>query len=183
MNIQLSEWSINDAIHRLKTFESNIKVANEDIVEKLVDSGEEFARYYNSLMTYAVGKNDAVIVPTKELDGIKSKGTVALTGSNAVYYEFGTGEEGLKNPHPTKEQFGLNPYNSGPKIRVNKSGQHYWYVPKGKYIPSQYVRGNGYTQGVPAGKQMYMTAQHLHSIKNDIIKKELNGAIRKFKQK
>ena len=181
MKIQLSEASVSDAIQRLKTLQDNIKLANENIVEKLVDSGEQFAGYYNSLMTAAVGKNDSVIVPSKDLNGIKSKGTVALTGSNAVYYEFGTGEEGLKNPHPTKEQFGLNPYNSGPRIRVNKSGQHYWYVPKGKYIPSQYVRNNGYTQGVPAGKQMYMTAQHLRSIKKDIIKTELNGAIRKFK--
>ena len=181
MKIQLSEASIKNAIDLIKTLEDNINVANENIVDRLVDEGQQYAAYYNALMTYAVGKNNARVVPSKTLGGVKSKGSIALTGTDAVYYEFGTGEEGLHNPHPIKENFALNPYNSGPTIKVNKQGQHYWYVPKGKYVPSQYVRANGYTQGVPAGKQMYMTAQHLRSIKNNIIKEELNGAIQKFK--
>lgn len=181
MIIQLTEASVKDAIERLKTFRSNIKVANEDIVSNLVDSGHEYANYYNSLMTFATGKNNTTVIPSKDLNGTESRGSVALTGEDAVYYEFGTGDEGQNDPHPIKDRFGLNPYNSGPTIRTNKSGQHYWYVPRGKYIPSQFVKSNGYTRGVPAGKQMYMTAQHLRSIKNDIISKELNGAITKFK--
>lgn len=181
MKIKLSEASIKDAINRVKTLQNNIEVANEQIVERLIDAGEQHAAYYNTLMTSAVGKNDARVISEKTLSGLKSKGSIALVGTDAVYYEFGTGEEGLHNPHPIKENFGLKPYNSGPTIKVNKSGQHYWYVPKGNYIPSQYVRENGYTQGVPAGKQMYMTAQHLRAIKNKIIKEELNGAIKKFK--
>lgn len=181
MKIQLSESSIKDAIDRIHTLQSNIDIANENIVERLIDAGEQYAGYYNALMTSAVGKNNAQVLSTKDLSGSKSRGTVELTGTDAVYYEFGTGEEGLNNPHPVKENFGLRPYNSGPTIKINKSGQHYWFVPKGQFIPSTYVSANGYTQGVPAGKQMYSTAQHLRSIKNKIIKEELNGAIKKFK--
>lgn len=181
MKIQLSEASVKDAINRIKTLQSNIEIANENIVERLVEAGEQYASYYNSLMTPAVGKNNARVISEINLSGTKSNGNIALTGTDAVYYEFGTGEEGLNNPHPIKENFALKPYNSGPTIKINKKGQHYWIIPKGQFIPSQYVRANGYTQGVPAGKQMYMTSQHLRSIKNEIIKEELNGAIKKFK--
>lgn len=181
MKIQLSEASIKNAIEVVKFLADNIEIANENIVERMVDEGEQYAGYQNALMTPAVGKNNSRVVSTKNLGGSKSKGSIALTGTDAVYYEFGTGEEGANHPHPLKENFGLNPYNSGPTIKVNEKGQHYWYIPRGKYIPSQYVRSTGYTQGVPAGKQMYMTAQHLRSIKRKIIKEELNAAIKKVK--
>lgn len=182
MKIELSVASVNDAIQRVKTLRDNIMVANERIVERLVEDGGEQALFYNSSApTYGI--NDTRIITEATLNGFKSKGSVALNGSNAVYYEFGTGEEGASNPHPTKDNFGLNPYNSGPFVstHVSKAGRHYWFVPKGRYTPNTYVKNGGYTEGIPAGKQMYNTAQHLHSVKYNIIKDELNGAIRKFK--
>lgn len=182
MKIQLSETSVKDAIQRLKTLEDNIRIANENIVDRLVNTGSEQAMFYNSTApTYGV--SDIRIIAETTLNGNKSNGTISMNGSNAVYYEFGTGEEGMASPHPVKENFGLRPYNSGPFVstHINKAGRHYWLIPKGKYSPNSYVRKGGYTEGIPAGKQMYNTAQHLHSIKHDIIKKELNAAVRKFK--
>lgn len=182
MNIKLSEASVKDAINRLKTLKDNIDVANERIVERLIEIGGEQATFYNSTApTYGV--SDVRVITESKLNGSNSKGSIALNGSNAVYYEFGTGEEGMSNAHPIKDNFGLNAYNSGPFVstHVNKAGRHYWFIPKGLYTPNSYVRQKGYTEGIPAGKQMYNTAQHLHSVKHQIIKDELNGAIRKFK--
>lgn len=184
MKIQLSEPSVKDAIDRLKTLQSNIETANENIIDTLVSKGESQANMYNtSAPNY--GFNDTRIISDKNLNGMKSTGSVALTGEQAVYYEFGTGEEGASNGHPWKWQtdVSLNGYNSGPFVsrHINKKGRHYWVIPKGLYRPSKYVMRNGYTEGIPAGKQMYSTAQYIRFIKDTVITKELNGAIKKFK--
>ena len=99
-----------------------------------------------------------------------------MSGENAIYDEFGTGEQGLDNPHPMKEQFSLNPYNSGPTIFYNQfAGRHQWY-----YRPmagKPYFTKSGATEGIPAGKQMYNTLQNLNKIKRNIAVNETNKVI------
>ena len=185
MEIKLVEWSINDAIGRVNTLIKNIEVSNEKIVEQLVEKGENQANsYHNQMPSYGIV--DTYIDSDLKLNGGNSKGTVSMNGPSAVYYEFGTGEEGAKNGHPLKWQTNvhLNGYNSGPFVskHINKSGRHYWYIPKNKYWSSSpYVKEGGYTEGVPAGKVMYDTARYLRFIKGSVVKKQLNGAIKKFK--
>lgn len=185
MKIKLVEWSINDAIGRVETFINNIETANELIVEQLIEKGEKQANLYHaSAPNYGI--NDTRIDSEMSLNGNNSKGSIYMTGPSAVYKEFGTGEEGAANGHPLKWQTNvpLNGYNSGPFVskHINKSGRHYWIVPKGHYRPNSYVRDNGYTEGIPAGKVMYSTAQYIRFIKSTIVEKNLRGAIKKFNE-
>lgn len=183
MIIGLSEASIKDAIHRVETLADNINVANELIVEQLIDKGEKQANLYHATVAN-YGINDTHIDSEMSLNGNSSKGSVLMTGPSSVYLEFGTGEEGAADGHPLKWQTNvpLNGYNSGPFVskHINKSGRHYWIIPKGKYSPNSYVKANGYTEGIPAGKVMYNTAQYMRFIKSTIVEKNLNGAIKKF---
>ena len=111
----------------------------------------------------------------------KNKGFIALEGPGAVYDEFGTGERGADDAHPLKGFYGLNPYNSGPIVstHINRNGRHYWFAPNWSSDP--YMYPNGYTEGIPSGKQMYKTLLYIRSIKDDIIKEEVNNAIRTLK--
>lgn len=183
MKIELSEASIKDAIHRVKTLADNIEVANELIVEQLIEKGEKQANLYHaSAPNYGI--DDTRIDSEMSLNGNNSNGSIFMTGPSSVYFEFGTGEEGAANGHPWKWQTNvpLNGYNSGPFVskHINKSGRHYWIIPKGYYRPNSYVRDNGYTEGIPAGKVMYSTAQYIRFIKSTVVEKNLRGAIKKF---
>ena len=184
MKIQLSEASVSDAIQRLKTLQDNIQVANEMIVEELVSKGEEQANFYHNTAA-TQGVVDTYIDSDLQLNGRKSNGNIYMTGPSAVYFEFGTGEEGASSGHPLKWQTNvrLNAYNSGPFVsrHINKAGRHYWFIPKNKYwSESPYVKENGYTEGIPAGKVMYDTTRYIRFIKNTVVKKNLEGAIKKF---
>lgn len=169
MVIKLSEASIDDAAKRMRGFLSdNFRVANERIVERLVSLGESKAYALNNAAQRS--SIDPSAVSSAILES-RTKGYIILHGKSAVYDEFGTGEEGLSDPHPMKGNFGLNPYNSGPIVSKNIdpiTNRHYWYY-NGKR-----------TEGIPAGKQMYNTAKYIREIKDQIIKKELNGSIKRI---
>lgn len=168
MIVKLSEAGIKDAINKIDTLKDNIKVANQMIVAELVREGCETAAIHNVNALHSSTEIPVVIGKTTQ-NG--SKGYVALKGDAAVYDEFGTGEMGLDSPHPLKSNFGLNPYNSGPIVSVTineKTGRHYWFY-------------RGYTEGIPAGKQMYKTANELRKVKNDIVTKEMNSALQRFR--
>ena len=51
------------------------------------------------------------------------------------------------------------------------------------FVPNEYVENTGYTEGIPSGKQMYSTDNYIKFIKNSIIEKEFNGAVKKFNKK
>lgn len=169
MIVQLSEVGIKDAIHRLNTLKDNIEVGSQTIVERLVEKGSAFANTYNASAPQS-GLEKARVVGTVT-EG-RHKGYVALIGPSAVYDEFGTGEEGAADPHPIKGNFGLNPYNSGPVVSTHinpDTGRHFWYY-------------NGeITEGIPSGKQMYNTAKDLRAIKDTIIIREMENAIKRFR--
>lgn len=181
-HMKLGVFDIKDTIEDLKFLKSNIKITSEDIVKELVIAGYEEAVMTNavapqsgtesSVVTQGIGKNEN-----------KDEGYVALIGRNAVYDEFGTGEEGASNPHPMKDSASrpLNPYNSGPTIKIDKKGHYYWmYSPMAS---RPYFTKTGYTNGIPAGKQIYNADMYIRKIKNDVIKEKLNDSIQFFKKK
>lgn len=181
MAYKLTVADIDLLLENVKLFADDMTIANERIVEKLVSEGAKIARQTVNSAPYS-GTEPSIIVDRITSGG--KKGYIALRGKKAVYDEFGTGEEGADSPHPLKNNFALNPYNSGPTIRVNPiTDRHYWIIPDGYYVPSEYVQEGGYTEGIPAGKQMYNTSIYLHSIKDEVIKKELQDTIKKFNKK
>lgn len=181
MKLQLSMYGVDDFTKRLRFLESDIEDASIVITNKLVDEGTFFADKLNSLAPKS-GIKDNVIIPThsKSILNKKSTGSITMQGENAVYDEFGTGEQGADKPHPTKSKFGLNPYNSGPFIFYNQfAGRRQWY-----YRPMagmMYFTDSGATEGIPAGKQMYTTAQILKKNKNAIAKEVWKSYANKYK--
>lgn len=177
MIVKLSKQGIKDAIQKLEFLKDNIKVANTDIIQNLVNIGVAEASTINAMAIQSGAEKSQVIGRVVE-NG--TKGYVVLTGPNAVYDEFGTGEEGLASPHPMHDTSSrpLNPYNSGPYVstHIDYTGKHYWiYQPNagiGNYDQS------GKTYGIPAGKQIYNAAKEIKARKDDVTKTELNNAIR-----
>ena len=148
----------------------------EEIVTNICNDGKQYATILNSIAPQS-GVEKSIV--GSEVYG--SKGELYLQGKSAVYDEFGTGEEGAFNPHPLKNNFGLNPYNSGPFVstHVDKYGQHFWFYTPMRGKP--YFFENGLTYGIPSGKQMYNTLQHINQIKANIVVDEINKAIRTLK--
>jgi len=165
--------------------------ATRGIVNGLLNEGYKIASDINS-QSFS-NNTDKSEVGIDEPYSISNgfKGSVYLYGTGAVYDEFGTGEEGASNPHPMKNNFGLNAYNSGSYVSTHinpYNGRHYWIYPPMSGQPyfdldfdgSGYTI-TGYTEGVPSGKQIYTALQHIRKIKGEIIAEELNDALRILK--
>lgn len=167
MKLQLSEYGITNIINELEYLNDTLTTTGGFIVDKLVDAGVAKATELNNAAPKSGIKPNTIYGEySKEGKG----GRVIMQGDDAVYDEFGTGEEGLSDPHPMKSNFPLNDYNSGPVVskNINSKGRHYWFY-------------RGYTEGIPSGKQMYNTTQYLRKEVKSVAKKELNDALKIFK--
>ena len=178
--MKLSTASIKEVIKQLKQFEKEFDKIEEEIINQLADLGlEEIQKNYNDT-PYKDGNEDISFFKT----GTNKSKSIGVVGSQVLYNEFGTGTEGASNPHPQKGEYGLNAYNSGETIRTNKDsntnatqngipvGGLYWtYNSNGKKI---------YTQGIPAGKQVYNAAKKMQKEKKKIIKKVVGDALSKL---
>ena len=182
MEIRLNNESVNLAIEKLKNLKKEVTgIAILPIIKKLVDEGEKVANDYT--IGAPQSGEDASRIITKVYKSELS-GYVALVGPNAIYDEFGTGEEGAADPHPLKGNFDLNPYNSGYFVsrQVDDKGLHYWiYKPMSgnSYFDVDGIKGK--THGIPSGKMIYYASTHVRNIKDQIIRDELNATVKKFK--
>lgn len=143
------------------------------IVDDICNAGVEKAIELNILSPKTgVAENDIYKMPTSD-----GRSAIIMQGENAVYDEFGTGEEGMHDPHPLKNQFPLNPYNSGPFIFYNEfTGRYQW-----RYRPmagKPYFTETGLTSGTPSGKQMFNTLQYVYSMKGDIVYENIQQALK-----
>lgn len=110
--------------------------------------------------------------------GSENEKTVSMVGPQAWYSEFGTGTHGEQHPHPLKQRFKLNPYNSGETIRkATKSVAEKTGIPEGElYWTYQDVNGEiQYTQGIPAQKQVYDAGQTIQKEIPEIVQKIMKG--------
>ena len=173
MILKLSSYDIGNLIDELEYVSDSIDVAGENIVKRLVYEGGAKAIELNAQAPQTGPEKSTISLMHK-----KNKGKISLVGPNAVYDEFGTGELGADVGHPLKGNYGLNPYNSGPFVstHINKNGRHFWFNPNVWSMDNTYFAPNGYTEGTPAGTQMYRTTNYILKIKNNIINEELNNA-------
>ena len=177
MIVKLSSYGIKDAISKINFLKDNIALASKEIIEELVNSGKNTAEALNNSAPHS-GTEPSIVLGKITENG--NKGYIALTGDSAVYDEFGTGEEGASDPHPLKDNFGLNPYNSGPTIFYNQFANRYQW----RYYPMRgkpYYTESGLTSGIPSGKQMYNTSKYIREIKDDVIKHKIQEALQKYK--
>ena len=178
--MKLSEYNISSLIQKLDGFGEALSSVSYDIVDELVDIGKQQAELFNNDAPKSGEQASTIDVEKAKIIEGKAIGSVYMQGDSAVYDEFGTGEEGLSDPHPIKGNFNLNPYNSGPTIQINpETGRHYWYYKpmEGRPYYNFPTQPDGYTEGIPSGKQMYKTLQHLREVKKNVAIKNTNKAI------
>lgn len=157
-NTKLSSQSIKETIRQLQTIKKNLKDCEEEITKELVDSTVQWINENYSNTTERPFNEDYMV--TGEVDG--NKGKVIASGGSVIYMEFGTGEIGKKSEtHPKRNEFPLNDFNSGPIVskHINKKGEHYWFY------------DGEYTQGIPAGLQVYRATEKLNKEKLTLAKK------------
>ena len=167
--IQISSNDINELISGLKTLSNDIEQMRSDIPLQVAHQGLTYLdkQYANTPDDENI--TDITTSVGKTIDGY----AILSSGYDVLYAEFGTGDEGQAKPHKEKSKYGLKGYNTGKHIRSVSEGNEklaskgitsgkYWtYEKDGKII---------YTQGIPAGMQMFNTSNELRS---NIIKKVL----------
>lgn len=139
------------------------KVLAEELRDRIVDKYHEFI---NTDADKLQNRNDSMVFVAKEDDG---RYGVHVIGHEILYDEFGTGTLGEQNPHPRKNKYPLNPYNSGKMIEFDGDGNGYWFF-KGEI-----------DYGQPAGMFVYDALQELSREKRQIGKQILKETIRKRK--
>ena len=153
INVGLDTGELTDLVKKLKRLSNDMKKLPSLLAEEVARDGlEELNKQY--LSTNQKNTDDITTSIEKNSNGYSIVGK----GKDVIYAEFGTGEIGKENPHErSQKEFGLNDYNSGPIVstHINSKGRHYWFY-------------NGYTEGIPAGKQFFNTGNY---IKNTGIKK------------
>lgn len=180
IKLNLSKAEIKDLSKRLKNLKKELKKVDDKIEDKLADFAmQEIQKNIASTPFKEVGDD---VKAFKEKRGNKT--VVGMKGTQAVYDEFGTGTEGLVNSHPIKSKYPLNPYNSGKTIRKNthaestatmegipQGGMYWTYTHEGEKI---------YTQGIPAGMQVYNAMESLKQEKERIVKEEVGELLSKL---
>lgn len=188
MKLKLSEYGISSLINDIEYLGDTLTDTGKSIVDKLVDTGIEKARELNNSAPRSGLHENTIDGEKAKLIGDKYSGSIYMTGEDAIFDEFGTGEEGASNPHPLAGviQFSVPPYSgyiTGPNVStlINPSnGRHYWIYKPNASLPS--YREDGYTEGIPSGKQMYNTLQYLRQETKGIAKSVISEALLNFKK-
>ncbi len=164
--MNLSSRSITETINQLKQLSSDVEKARKEVVKALVvRTGELIQENYNKT-TEKPFNEDYVVKTIISEDGLS--GSALAEGDSVLYAEFGTGEIGARGQkHPERGKFPLNDFNSGPMVSklINKKGEHYWFY-DGKY-----------TQGIPAGLQVYNALQTINNEKLKIARNVVRDVI------
>lgn len=189
MAVKLSEYHINSLIKTLKSINGTIKYNQFNIVTELVEKGVKKAKALDNKAPRS-GTERSIVTEKKARLGDDNiiRGKVILKGPHAIFEEFGTGEVGKSDPHPQAGElsFTVPPFYSGyitgPIVSklVNHNGRHYWFYQPMGVRKNPYFQKNGYTEGIPSGKQMYNTTKYLNNIKHKVVKSHLKEAIKEI---
>lgn len=180
IKISLNPSDIDSTIRKLSKLKDNLSKEIPNVLEDLAKQTKEKAEeYYNNL---PFKSNDK---PTFRYEKTKNGYKVIAEGGSLLYDEFGTGDKGQASPHPEKNKFDLNDYNSGATIRpaklLSKTKQKETGIVGGLYwtykdpVSGEIV----YTQGIPAGMFMYHTDVWLRDNYKKIVKKKVDDVISK----
>lgn len=175
---ELSTSAIKDFQKNLEEWTKKLDEANKNIVSDIAKYGSKrMKQIYNES---GVQDNSPM---TFDITGDDTEKKVSMTGEQAIYDEFGTGTFGAESPHPTKNAFDLNPYNSGKTIRRNKDPYSYASfagIPEdGLYWTYTDARGKKkYTQGIAAQKEGYDSLKDSIEKAPSIIKKRMEDTLK-----
>ena len=164
IDTRLSTGDIRKLIKKLQGVQKNLKKCENEITKQVVAKGVSLVKEnYTNTQERPFNENYTVVPDVKD-----NKGKVISQGSSVIYMEFGTGEIGKKGQeHPKRDEYVLNDFNSGPIVsqHINSKGEHYWFY-------------NGeYTQGIPAGLQVYKASEKLKELVPDVTRKVIDDKV------
>lgn len=171
--IKLDNKDISSLINKLQVLKQDLKKLPDSISKEIAKKGlKHLNELYDSTHT-----DHTIDINSIETDIVEtSKGySIVARGSEVLYAEFGTGEYGQDSPHPRKQEFDLNPYNSGPIVstHINKNGRHYWFYDDG-------VTKDTYSEGNASGKQMFNTSKYLREkVVKEVVREKVGEVISK----
>ena len=162
IKMRVDTKEIGRMINSLNTLSSNINKLKTEIPKEIAEEG---LKYLNSLYASKSKDNDTDDIHTS-IDKTETGYSIISQGKDVLYEEFGTGDEGARHPHKDKSKYGLKDYNSGPTIRPvnsNNPALKAHGITSGKYWTYEKDGEIKYTQGIPAGMQMFDTSNYLRS--------------------
>ena len=162
IKMRVDTKEIGNMIDRLNTLSSNINKLKTEIPKEIAKEG---LKHLNSLYASKPTDNDTDDIHTS-IDKTETGYSIISQGKDVLYEEFGTGDEGARHPHKDKSKYGLKDYNSGPMIRPvnsNNPALKAHGITSGKYWTYEKDGEIKYTQGIPAGMQMFDTSNYLRS--------------------
>lgn len=178
-NVVIDETNVKDVIKAFEHILHNIEKYAMETDEKLI---KESKHYLDNQYAKRFMDNNITDIHTryeKTDDGYK----LIAEGSDVIYEEFGTGDRGEQSPHPDKSKYNLNDYNSGITIRstnrLSEEKQEEHDIFPGKYWTYKKNEDSDveYTQGVPAGKEMWDTRNHMINKLIPKLNKELGARL------
>lgn len=163
--------ALNQAKHKFKQLDDGLSFASKNISKDIADAlVDEINTNYNAFVASLVHDGQDRTGTDIHAEKTSSGYRVVVSGPQVLYDEFGTGDQGLMQPHPEKSKYDLQKYNSGEFIHTSPNGNHYWsyYSDKlGRYISSD---------GVPAGMFIYHSVEN---VANNIARNIATEGIRK----
>lgn len=192
--VNLDTKEIAKLIEKLESMNESLQKAPLTFVDKVAKNGLTHLDmlYATSIKYDNIGNINTYVETTQ------TGSQIIAEGEDVAYYEYGTGDEGLLNKHPEKDDL-LNDYNSGQHIRpmsmlrnkierlksdssslahgqeledkINSSNlkNNYWtYKQNGEIV---------YTSGIPAGKQVFDTRNYILNEGINKVAKEIVGDV------
>ena len=186
VRINVDETNVKDVIKALQNMLNDVNKISDSALKEIASKGETYldAQYVSRFKDPNITDISTSFRKTSDGYALVSK------GKDVVYEEFGTGDEGASHPHPVKSNYNLNDYNSGEYIRNVSDYDENSYVyddlqeigiKSGKFWIYSKNDILYYTQGVPAGQEMWRTRNELiKSIIPDVGKKKGRELCEKF---
>lgn len=168
IKINLSLADLKDLSLKISDLQKELPKCEQKIKRNLAEYTQKQIDINLAGTTFRDGNEDTESFIEEDNNKIK----VGMKGTQALYNEFGTGTRGEESPHPEKSKFGLKGYNTGKTIQPDRNGNLVWWY---------YKEGvKHYTNGIPAGLQVFNASQSLKSKKKEIIKKEVGDLLSKL---
>lgn len=177
INVNISASEIDSLIKKLENWSSMMNTVAEKSIDEAAEYGlKQIQKNYNAFPYKANTPMDFY------KEGSKFEKKVGMRGQQALYHEFGTGTEGALDPHPMKNEFALNPYNSGKTIRpATKEVSEISMIPEGELYWTYKDEESGkikYTQGLPAAKNVYLAFKSTQKKAPKIFKENLERVLK-----
>lgn len=163
IRVKLDPHSVAQAIEEIRQYQAELDIKVQKLLRTLVWSGKRIAR---AKVTDTI-KHDMFL--SNSIDGFiqGNQGFIRVDDKNAVYFEFGTGPVGAKDPHPLADGY----KNEGWWTRADGKDMEalYGWKPFGTEGDTYY-----FTYGQRSNPFMYDTAQELRKRLPQIIAEVFN---------